>query len=203
MVLPDLLTIIKMAATITKSLRDIRPRRESRDGRVQDTVSKILRTLYFAPDGILSLLKEVAQGARPTDERIRQALIDFNDRQWKIEGAVERLEFGVLEKELGINLNSIMALTMLREGKIDLRWTVQKEVNSYGQLGKSPDKTKVRKLISAIEDLNATIEQVEAVINRRAPAGPLPRKTPLKKRSPKKAAGSRARTKAGKKAKGK
>jgi hypothetical protein len=140
----------------------------------------ILRTLYFGPDGILSLLKEVAEGNRPTDERIRQALIDFNDQQWKIEGAIEGLEFGTLEKELGINLNSIMVLTSLREGKIDLRWAIQEEVKSYGQPEKSPNRTNVRKLISAIENLNAAIEQVEAVINRRAPPGPLQKGVSLK-----------------------
>jgi hypothetical protein len=112
--LPGLLMIIKMAATVTKSLRDIRPRRESRDGRVQDMVSLILRTLYFAPDSILSFLEEVAEGNRPTDERIRQALIDFNDRQWKIEGAVERLEFGVLQKELGRS-SHVLALPLKAE----------------------------------------------------------------------------------------
>ncbi len=86
MQLPDLLTIIKIATKATEGLRNIRPRQESRDSRVQDAVSLILRTLYFAPDGILSLLKEVAEGKRPTDARLRQALIDFNDQQWKIEG---------------------------------------------------------------------------------------------------------------------
>ena len=57
--LPDFLSIIKIATAATNALKGIRPRQESRDGRVQDTVSMILRTLYFGPDGILSLLREV------------------------------------------------------------------------------------------------------------------------------------------------
>jgi hypothetical protein len=194
--LPDLLTIIKVGTAAAAGLRNIQPRHESRDKRVQDSISRILRTLYFAPDGILSLLKEVAEGKNPTDARLRQALFDFNDRQWKIEGALEGLEFDKLNKEFGVSLYSIIVLGSLREGKSDLRWAIQQEVNSYGQEGKSPNRARVRKLIKAIEELNAAIEQVEAAINRRAPAGPLPRKPPSKKRSRKKAAVSRARTKA-------
>jgi hypothetical protein len=150
-------------------------------------------------------LKEVAEGDRPTDERIRQALIDFNDREREIEGAIKGLEYGVLEKELGINLNSLMVLSSLRDGKVDRRWRIQQEVNSYGQVGKSPNRTKVRKLISAIEDLNAAIEQVEAVINRRSPSDSLQKGVSLKsvrKSAPrKKARVSKAPNKRGKKAK--
>ena len=77
--LPDLLTIIKTATAATEGLKKIRPKQESRDGRVQDTISRILRTLYFAPNGILSLLKEIASGEQPAEARLQQALIDFND----------------------------------------------------------------------------------------------------------------------------
>jgi hypothetical protein len=135
--LPDLLTIIKVGTAAAAGLRNIQPRHESRDKRVQDSISRILRTLYFAPDGILSLLKEVAEGTNPTDARLRQALVDFNDRQWKIEGALEGLEFDKLNKEFGVSLYSIIVLGSLREGKSDLRWAIQQEVNSYGQEGKS------------------------------------------------------------------
>ena len=196
MPLPDLLTIINMATKATEGLRNIRPRQESRDQRVQDTVSKILRTIYFKPDGILSLLREVAEGESPTEERLTQALVDFNDRQWKIEGAVEGLEFSTLEKELGLSIHSIIVLMSLREGKIELRWAIQQEVNSYGQKGTSPNLARVRKLIKAIQDLNAAIEQVEAAINRRASARQLAetvskKALPQRKTSPKKAARSR------------
>ena len=160
--LPDLFAIIKSATGAIGALKDIRPRQESRDKHVQDGISKILRTFYFAPHGILSLLKEVADGEKPTSARLQQALVDFNDRQWKIEGAIAGLEYGALERELGLSLTSILFLGSLREGKIDLRHTIQQEVNSYGQKGKSPNRTKVRKLITAIEELNAAIRQIEA-----------------------------------------
>lgn len=203
MPLPDLLTILKVATRATEGLRAIRPRQESHDSRVQDGVSRFLRTLYFAPDGILSLLKDVAKGERLTGARTRQALIDFNDRQWKIEGAIDGLEFSKLEKELGLSLNSIFVLGSVRDGKSDLRWAIQQEVNSYGQEGTSPNRARVRKLVKAIEELNAAIEQVEVAINRRAPLGPLQmrlaQKAALRKRvSRKKTAVSKKRSKADK-----
>jgi hypothetical protein len=183
--LPDVLTTIKIATQAIEGLKGIRSRQESRDSRVQDMVSMILRTLYFAPGGILSLLKEVAGGKTPTEARLKQALVDFNDRQWKIEGAITGLEFSTLEKELGLSMHSIMVLNSLREGKIDLRRAIQQEVNFYGQNGNSPDRAKVRKLIKAITELNAAIEQVEGAINRRASAGSL-QKTPVKRNLPRK-----------------
>jgi hypothetical protein len=202
---PDPLAVIKIATSAIEGLRHIRPKEKSRDTRVQNAVSLILRELYFAPDGILSLLREIADGEHPTETRLKQALVDFNDRQWKIEEALESLEFDVLKKELGLSLNSLRALLMLREGKSELRWTVQQEVNFYGQEGVWPRTTRVRKLIKAIEDLNTAIEQVEETINQRASVGPLLRaplpklKSPLKKgTSRKKAVVSRARKTKGK-----
>jgi hypothetical protein len=197
--LPDLFSIVKFATGVVGTLKDIRPKQESHDKRVQDLVSQILRTLYFSPDGILSLLNEVSEGKSPTDARVQQALIDFNDRQWKIEGAANGLGFDTLKKELGISLDSIIVLGALREQKFDLRWAVQEEVNSYGQEGTLPNRARVRKLIKAIRRLNTAIEQVEGVINRRASARPLPKtpsmqKSPLKKKtSRKKAAGTSKR----------
>jgi len=61
----------------------------------------ILREIYFAPDGILSLLREIADGEYPTETRLKQALVEFNDKESKIEGALESLEYDALKKELG------------------------------------------------------------------------------------------------------
>jgi hypothetical protein len=60
-----------------------------------------------------------------------------------------------------------MVLNSLQHGKIDLRWAIQNEVNSYGQEGKSPNRARARRLIKAIHELSSEIEQVEAAINRR------------------------------------
>ena len=81
----ELLDAIKIATKAAEGLQAIRSRTESSDSRIQDMVSKVLRTIYFPPDGILGLLNEVAEGQKPTEKRLKQGLTDFNDRQWTIE----------------------------------------------------------------------------------------------------------------------
>jgi hypothetical protein len=174
-VAPDPIAMIKVAASAIGALKHIRPREESSDARVQKAVSLFLRDLYFAPDGIVSLLREIADGEYPSETRLKQALVDFNDREWKVDEALKGLEFGVLKKELGLSLSALQALFLMRESKSELRWSVQQEVNYYGQDGVWPDRAKVRKLIQAIEYLNTKIEQIEAVINGRASGRILPK----------------------------
>jgi hypothetical protein len=46
----------------------------------------------------------------------------------------------------------------------------------------SPNKAKARKLIAAIENLNAEIEEVEGTVNSRARSGPARKKPPAKEK---------------------
>jgi hypothetical protein len=167
----DLLSVIKASSDLVKGLKDFQSEPEKRDRLLQDDISRALRTLYFTPKGILSLLVEVADGKPLTEKRIQKTLIDFNDREWKVEEALQRIDFHALQRELGLSLSAMRVLEQLRYGKINLRRAVQAEVNPYGQDGTDPNKTKAKKLIAAIENLNADIEDVEAVINARARGG--------------------------------
>jgi hypothetical protein len=45
------------------------------------------------PEGILGLLKEVSNGEAISNERLQQALNDFNDREWKVGAALRRIDF--------------------------------------------------------------------------------------------------------------
>jgi hypothetical protein len=177
----DLLNIIKASSDLVKGLKEFQPKPEKRDRLLQDDISRALRTLHFSPRGIVSLLKEVANGETLTEERIQQALTDFNDREWRVEEVLRRINYYELEQELGLSLGAIRVLEQLRYGKIDLRRAVQSEVNPYGQDGAKPNKGKARKLITAIENLNADIEVVEGIINTRARGGPTRKKPAAKK----------------------
>jgi hypothetical protein len=179
----DIFGVIKTGIDLAKALRDFRPKPEERDRHLRDDVSQALRTLYFTPKGILSLLKEVADGEKLSEERIQQFLNDFNDREWKVEAALHRVDFYALKRELGLSLASISVLEQLRYGKINLRRSVQAEVNPYGQDGTSPNKAKARRLIAAIEKLNAEIEDVEGIINGRAQSEPVRQKITSKQKS--------------------
>jgi hypothetical protein len=107
----------------------------------------------------------------------------FNDREWKVEAALRRVDFHAIRHELGLSLASIRVLDQLRYGKIDLRHAVQSEVNFYGQETASPNKARARRLIAAIENLNAKIEEVEGIVNGRARSGPSRKQPPASKKS--------------------
>jgi hypothetical protein len=177
----DLFTIIKTGIDVAKTLKEFKPKPETHDRHLQDDVTRALRTLYLTPGGILSLLKEVAVGKELSDRRIQKALSDFNDREWKVEAALRRVDYHALHRELGLSLASICVLDELRYGKISLRRAVQSEVDFYGQETASPNKASARKLIAAIENLNTEIEEVEGIVNGRARIGPS-RKKPAKKK---------------------
>jgi hypothetical protein len=178
----DLFTVIKTGFDIAKTLKEFKPKPETHDKHLQDDVTRALRTLYFTPTGILSLLKEVAAGHELSDKRIQKALSDFNDREWKVEAALRRVDFHAIHRELGLSLASIRVLDQLRYGKIDLRRAVQSEVNFYGQETASPNKARARKLVAAIENLNTEIEEVEGIVNGRARSGPARKRAPAKKK---------------------
>ena len=163
---------IKVFIDVVKSLKAVLPKAGERDRRLQNEVTDAIRTLYFTPRGVLSLLHEVADGEELSEKRVQQALGDFNDREWKVAEALRRINFHVLHREFGLSLSTIRALEQLRYGKIGLRQAVQREVNFYGQHSVAPNKAAAKRLIAAIEKLNAQIEDIDGVVNPRARSGP-------------------------------
>jgi len=138
------------------------------DHRLNDQMCRALRTLYFMPDGILALLRELEHnGGVPSDE-LRGRLTAFNDREWQVGRALEAIDFEHLRHDLRLSLATLHTLEQIRYGKINLRRDIQNEVNYYKQRGVKPDLKKIRALIAAIENLNAEIEQTERLVNSRA-----------------------------------
>jgi hypothetical protein len=186
------LAAIKAVIDAVKSIKAVLPKAEERDRRLQNDVTGALRKLYFTPRGILSLLHQVADGEEITQDRIQQALSDFNDREWQVAEALQRIDFHYLRNEFGLSLATLRVLEQLQYGKFDLRRAVQREVNFYGQSGIKPNKPAAKRLIAAIETLNAEIEDIEGVVNTRAPKGPARKPRAAEKRAaPKKKAAAR------------
>jgi hypothetical protein len=140
----DELIILKGGIALAKAAKDWLPKREDKDRRLQDDLCFALRQLYFTPKGVISLLKDVAENKKVSATRLRQILGDFNDREWKVQEALHRIDFYELKKELGISLATARVLNELQYGKASLREEIQSEVNLYGQEGVSPNKTKVK-----------------------------------------------------------
>jgi hypothetical protein len=69
------------------------------------------------------------------------------------------------------------------EGSSRRRWGSFFDQPSHLRIGNSsPNKAKARKLIAAIENLNAEIEEVEGIVNSRARSGPARKKPPAKEK---------------------
>jgi hypothetical protein len=164
----DGLVLLKSGIALAKAAKDWLPKREDKDRRLQNDLCLALRRLYFTPKGVISLLEDVAENRKISATRLRQALGDFNDGEWNVREALDRIDFYALKEELGISLATARVLNELRYGKASLREEIQSEVNRYGQEGATPNKTRVKKLIASIERLNADIEDVEEAINARA-----------------------------------
>jgi flagellar biosynthesis regulator FlbT len=172
---------IKVFIDVVKALKAVLPKAEERDRRLQNEVTDAIRTLYFTRRGVLSLLHQVADGEELSEERVQQALSDFNDRDWTVANALRRINFDALHREFGLSLSTIRALEQLSYRKMGLRQAVQSEVNFYGQRGVTPKKAAARRLIAAIEKLNAQIEDIDGVVNPRARSDPARRPRVAKK----------------------
>lgn len=174
---------IKVFIDIVKSLKAVLPNAEERDERLQGEITDAIRPLYFTPRGVLGLLRQVVEGEVLSEKRIQQALGDFNDREWKVARALQRIDFHILHREFGLSLATIRALEQLRYGKIGLRQAVQREVNFYGQHGVKPNKAAAKRLIATIEKLNTQIEDIDGIANTRGRSAPPRKSRPVKKRA--------------------
>jgi len=139
-----------------------------KDFKLHDGLCKALRTLYFTPNGVLSLLRVIARGEDVPTERLSQRLINFNDPEWEVRDALNSIDFDRLSKELRLTLSTTQAFSAIRNGKMSLRRDIQAEINYYGQRNVKPNTKAVDELIQGIESLNAEIERLEAAVNLRA-----------------------------------
>lgn len=153
-------------AEATKLLLE-RDTRSTKDKKLSDRLCTALRALYFTPNGIIELLKEIESGNKLTKERLEDKLPAFNDREWNVVDALDALDFERLQHELGLNLRTTRILEEIRIGKNNLRREIQREVNYYGRPGVHPNRQKVKHLILGIEKLNTQIEDIEWIINSR------------------------------------
>jgi hypothetical protein len=140
---------------------------DKKDRRLSEDLCRALRTIYFAPTGVITLLKEIARGDKVSPERLQQALVDFNDREWEVQAAAQSLDYERLGKELGVTIATANALNSLRHGKLSLRREIQNEINFYGQENAKPRKVEVEQLLQGIAKLNVEIEKLEELVNRR------------------------------------
>src|SRR5437764_11889324 len=132
------LAILKTGFDLAKAVKEL-ARRDQPDHHLNDQICNALRTLYFTPNGILALLKELEQSNGGLTDDLRDRLINFNDREWEVGRALETLDFNRLQRDLRLSLATASTLDQIRHGKINLRRSIQDEVNYYGQRRVKPD----------------------------------------------------------------
>lgn len=157
--------LLKTGLDLAKTLKDLGTQRPELK-EIHNQVRAALRTFYFTPKGIIAFLKKIEAGEQVSEEELKKALIEFNDREPTIERAANLLEFERLFRENDLSLRTIGSLALLRDLKITLRRNIQEEVNYYGAglRRTKPNVERVKQLIADIETLNASILDAEEAV---------------------------------------
>lgn len=157
------LATIKAGLDLARAVKEWVPK--SRDDKaLYDQICAALRTFYFTPRGVVTLLRKIDAGEKVTEEELSEALLRFNDGEPAVARAADLLAFERLEKEFGISLRTVQTLELVRYGKLSLRRDIQDEINYYGRGRVKPDREKIKKLLADIDALNSVILEAEEVV---------------------------------------
>ncbi|WP_140420562.1 hypothetical protein [Novosphingobium sp. B 225] len=118
-----------------------------------------LEKLYFTPNGILGVLKCIADGEKPDHDLLSAALIEFNDGEWAVQNAAQSLDFDALPAaHFPLRLRS--SLQAAAYGKLSLRRDLQDALNlPFEDL--VIDRHRAVELVSRIKSLNSELESLD------------------------------------------
>ena len=94
---------------------------ERRPFRDAERVSKVLRGIYFGPNGILPVLKKLRDDKAIPEEELGMALARFRDAHFDIEDDIRRLNWDSLRADLGLRIPTIRQLEKIGREMIGLR----------------------------------------------------------------------------------
>ncbi len=130
---------------------------------VQDRISD-LRSIYFAPRGVLSILKVIADGGYPTPEQIKSILPGFNDAEPSVSRARQRLDPEYDRNDRTLTLKAQRVLGEISYGKGGVRSKVQSLLNYSLTYGEPVSPEQAQQLIQEIGELNTAIEEAEEAL---------------------------------------
>lgn len=163
----ELISTVADGIQIVSALTDDQKSAHPKLDRLDDSVVEALRQIYFTPQGVLALLKRLAQGERLEPSEVEIVLPRFNDSEWRVSRALHMLEFEGLAENREISLNRARVLDQLRFGKINLRRDIQKALNKPLTYGEQPPKDVAIDLLARVSALNEQIEALEEAHNYR------------------------------------
>jgi hypothetical protein len=162
----EIVATLKGSFDLLKAIKDALSTKKKYD--LADEICRALRTIYFTPDGVLSLLKEMERRGHVSPARIQEGLAYFNDGECTVQAALVSLEFNKLVEQLELTITTLKMLEDVRWGKISLRAEIRRQINYYDQSGRKPNRKRLKDIIGGIEQLNNEIEKIEKLVNLRA-----------------------------------
>ena len=154
------LELVSSLVELAGGLREITRKNPPNDAAIKDVIIA-LRTIYFTPSGTLSLIAQLANGDRPSDESIATILPDFNDREWRIIRELQRLDFEKLYESGDLSIKQCRLLKEISWGKRNLRAAIQDFLNEALTTNEVPSKEKAQELLDDVGRLNSLIEEAE------------------------------------------
>jgi hypothetical protein len=161
----EMLAAVAEGAEIVTFLRD---GEKAKTHQVDDQIVKALRAIYFVPDGVVALLGQFAEGKPVKLQDIETKLPSFNDKEWKVADALDALGFNKLSAKPEVSLRHAKALDQLRYGKVHVRADIQRLLNETITFDRKVSAADAKELLARVGALNAEIEALEDVYNRRA-----------------------------------
>jgi len=147
------------------------PRRSStpdNDFRRQDEICRKLRSIYFTPNGVISLIDQIIAEQTIDENLLKKTLTEFNDAEWRVDRDLSFLDFDENSDNLKLTLGTAKQLEQLRWGKVSARIAVQKVLNQFGQPNAKIDLAELKRVRKLVVELNSQIEIVEEKLNKRA-----------------------------------
>ena len=155
----DLLTsVIELADAI----RNLGPDPGKKAQKQRQSAVKILRLIYFTPNGTRKLLQIIADGEQPDAELVEKLLVGFNEKEWSIERNLRRLDFDNIREFGEIGLRNRRLLEQMAADKINLRRIVKSYLNEPLTYEEFINPDLARTLLYKIDELNDKIEVLES-----------------------------------------
>lgn len=164
----ELIPVAKEGIELVKAVTSDRKSANPRLDRLDDEIVAALREIYFTPEGVKSLLREVAEGKTPEVQKVERVLPNFNDSEWRVGRALALLNYENLSDRREVSLRRAETLNQLRFGKINLRRDIQTLLNRSLTVGQAIAPDEARELLDRVSALNAEIVELEEAHNYRA-----------------------------------
>lgn len=154
--------LLKGAAELAREFSQPQPGGgNSREFRARMRLISALRNIYFAPKGVLSLLRQIADGGYPSEESISAILVDFNEGEDWIYRARHDLDDDCLRQNANLSLRATRVLGEIAYGKGGVRTKVKHLLNQSLTFGEPVSSAEAERLIAEILLLNDAIENAE------------------------------------------